>query len=251
MSGGGQKVPGRLTGLHALVSGGTMGIGEAIVRAFVAEGARVLTVARNAERGAALVRELSPALEFRVMDVTDDDAWQRLAADYVDDPFDVLVNNAGGLRHPKRLHELEPREWREEIEVNLTAPFLGLRHLLPPMLSRGRGSIINIASMSGLRAQPDAPAYQAAKAGLRWLTKNAAMTYAAAGIRVNTINPGVIVTPSEANVPSERLRWFQDRIPMGRLGKPSDVAWAAVYLASDESAYVTGLDLQVDGGYEI
>jgi 3alpha(or 20beta)-hydroxysteroid dehydrogenase len=228
-----------------------MGIGEAIVRLFAAEGARVLTVARHAELGEALARELAPPVSFRVLDVTDDAGWAALAADFANDPFDVLVNNAGGLHFAKKLLDCEPAEWRMELEVNLTAPYLAMRHLLPPMLERGAGSIINVASMSGLRAQPDAPAYQASKAGLRWLTKNTALSYATRGIRVNTINPGVIVTPLQTSQPTSRERWFYERIPMDRRGTPLEVAWAAVYLASDESSYVTGIDLQVDGGYEI
>ena len=198
---------GRLAGKHALVTGGTMGIGEAIVRLFAAEGARVLTVARHAELGVALARELAPAVSFRVLDVTDDSGWSAVAADFSDDPFDVLVNNAGGLHFAKKLLDCEPAEWRLELEVNLTAPFLAMRHLLPAMLKRGSGSIINIASMSGLRAQPDAPAYQASKAGLRWLTKNAALSYATAGVRINTINPGVIATPLQQSQPTGRERW--------------------------------------------
>ena len=242
---------GRLADKHALVTGGTQGIGEGIVRAFVAEGARVVTVARNADRGNALERDIGPALAFRAMDITDDAAWQAFAADYDRDPFDVLVNNAGGLQVPKPLIELDPAEWRLDLEINLTGPFLAIRYLLPSMRRRRTGSIINIGSMSGIRAQRDATAYQAAKAGLRWLTKNVAITYAADGIRVNSINPGVIATDAEMGMPSERERSFLDLVPMGRRGTPADVAWAAVYLASDESSYVTGIDLQVDGGYEI
>jgi 3alpha(or 20beta)-hydroxysteroid dehydrogenase len=241
----------RLTGKHALVTGGTMGIGEAIVRTFAAEGARVLTLARRPGNGPALETELAPAVRFRQMDITQEDAWEQLVADHADDPFDVLVNNAGGLRFAKPLLDLSPAEWRAELETNLTGPFLGMRYLLPPMLARGAGVIVNVASMSGLRAQPDAPAYQAAKAGLRWLTKNAAMAYASHGIRVNTINPGFIATPAQSGQLTDREEWFFDRIPMGRRGAPADVAWAAVYLASDEASYVTGIDLQVDGGYEI
>jgi NAD(P)-dependent dehydrogenase (short-subunit alcohol dehydrogenase family) len=242
---------GRLEGKRALVTGGTHGIGEAIVRAFVSEGAQVLTVARGAERGEAIERELAPAATFRRLDVTDEHAWRSLVADHLAEGYDVLVNNAGGLRHPRPLVELEPAEWRHEIELNLTAPFLAMRYVIPGMLARGRGSVINIGSMSGLRAQPDATAYQAAKAGLRLLTRNAALTYAARGVRVNAINPGFIVT-RPADMPlSSRERWFHDRIPMAHRGDPMDIAWAAVYLASDESRYVTGIDLQVDGGYEI
>jgi NAD(P)-dependent dehydrogenase (short-subunit alcohol dehydrogenase family) len=242
---------GRLKGKHALVTGGTMGIGEAIVRLFAAEGARVLTVARHDDLGSALARELAPAVTFRVLDVTDDPGWASLAAEFAHDPFDVLVNNAGGLHFAKKLLDCELSEWRLELEVNLTGPFLAMRYLLPPMLKLGHGSIINVASMSGLRAQPDAPAYQAAKAGLRWLTKNAALSYAATGVRINTVNPGVIATPLQNSQPTGREQWFYGRIPMDRRGTAAEVAWAALFLASDESSYVTGIDLQVDGGYEI
>jgi len=242
---------GRLAGKHALVTGGTKGIGEGIVREFVAQGARVVTIARHPERAIDLAQELAPALTVRALDITDERAWATLIAYYDSDPFDVLVNNAGGLRFAKALADLSPKEWRSEVEVNLTGPFLAMHYVLPSMIRRGSGSIINIGSMSGVRAQPDAAGYQASKAGLRWLTKNAAITYARTGVRINTINPGVIATEKPVGEPSARERLFLARVPYGRRGLPSDIAWAAVYLASDESTYVTGIDLQVDGGYEI
>jgi 3alpha(or 20beta)-hydroxysteroid dehydrogenase len=240
---------GRLAGKHTLITGGTRGIGEGIVRLFVDEDARVVFTGRDVARGEALAEEL--AVSFRVLELTDQDGWQQLADEYADDPFDVLVNNAGGLIYAKPLLELTIDEWHREVEVNLTGPFLGMHTFLPVMVARGKGSIINIGSISGVRAQQDAPAYQAAKAGLRWLTKNAAMTYAASGVRINTINPGWIVPSSEETLMTERNQWFFDRIPMQRVGRPYEVATAVVFLASDESSYVTGVDIDIDGGYDL
>jgi NAD(P)-dependent dehydrogenase (short-subunit alcohol dehydrogenase family) len=245
------EAQGRLAGKHALVTGGTSGIGRAIVQAFAEEQARVLVVARHAAKGDTLIEELGPAVSFRPLDVTDDDGWRALVEAYAEDPFDVLVSNAGGLLHAKPLADLDLDGWREELEVNLTAHFLGIRRLLPGMLDRGRGSIIVIGSMSGLRGQPDATAYQVAKAGLRMLTKSATVAYASRGVRFNTINPGFIDTTGSAGRLTPREQWFFDRIPMARLGSTRDIAAAAVYLASDGSTYVSGVDLQVDGGYEV
>lgn len=242
---------GRLDGKHAIVTGGSLGIGEAIARMFVAEGARVLVAARNVERGKAVVRSLGPAAHWERLDVTDAIGWRTLAERLDSDPIDVLVNNAGELLYPKELHEVEPDEWSREIDTNLTSAFLGMRYFIPMMLAYRGGSIINIGSISGLRGQNDAPAYQAAKGGLRLLTINAAYTYASRGIRVNTINPGGVATPKVAGEPWERTLSFIERTPMKRLAQPVEVAFVAVFLASDEASFVTGSDYDVDGGYMI
>jgi NAD(P)-dependent dehydrogenase (short-subunit alcohol dehydrogenase family) len=240
---------GRLEGKHCLVTGGSKGIGAAISRRFVAEGGRVILASRGADAGRALADELGPGATWVELDVTDADRWASLAASLDDDPVDVLVNNAGELLNPVRLHELEPEAFRHEIDLNLTGAFLGMRYLLPSMLARGGGSIINIGSISGVRAQDDAPAYQAAKGGLRLLTRNAAFTYAREGIRVNTVNPGAIITPKTETDDLGRLPAFLARTPMGRRGLADEVAAVVLFLASDESSYVTGSDYDVDGGY--
>jgi 3alpha(or 20beta)-hydroxysteroid dehydrogenase len=242
-------MPGRLAHKHALVTGAARGIGEAIARAFVDEGARVTLVDLLVDEGEEVRRGLGEQATFRPLDVTSPNAWSDLVAGSAGDPFDVLVNNAGGLRHPAALHELQVDEWEDDLGRNLTSVFLGMRAVLPSMLGRGRGSIVNMSSISGVVGQADAPAYQAAKAGVRLLTKNAAITYARDGIRVNAICPGAIATHAVSLEDPERIRPFIERTPLGRQGLPHDVASAAVYLASDEAAFVTGTELFVDGGF--
>jgi 3alpha(or 20beta)-hydroxysteroid dehydrogenase len=241
----------RLDGKHAIVTGAARGIGAAIARAFVAEGARVLLVDVLADRGHETAESLGGSARFRRMDVTSEAEWATLAAELAGDAPHVLVNNAGGLRHPEALHELSLAAWRDELDRNLTSVFLGMRALIPLMLGAGSGSIVNISSISGVVGQADAAAYQAAKAAIRILSRNGAITYARSGIRVNTICPGAIATEAVALEPPERVAPFVERTPLGRQGVPEDVAAAAVYLASDDSAFVTGAEIFVDGGYTV
>jgi NAD(P)-dependent dehydrogenase (short-subunit alcohol dehydrogenase family) len=161
----------------------------------------------------------------------------------------VLVNNAGGLLSSAILHEHAIDTWRETLDLNLTSVFLGMRAVIPAMLSRGEGSIVNVGSVSGVVGQSDAPAYQAAKAGVHLLTRNAAITYAAMGIRVNSVSPSVILTDAVAADDDVRTEAFLARVPAGRAGSPREVAAAVLYLVSDDAQYTTGVNLPVDGGY--
>jgi 3alpha(or 20beta)-hydroxysteroid dehydrogenase len=241
-------MPGRLAGRQAVVTGAARGIGAAIAAAFVAEGASVVVADQLVAEGEATVAALGGAARLVAGDLTEPPTWERILA-ACGPRLDVLVNNAGGLRHPQPLHELELDDWRDELDRNLTSVFLGMRAAIPAMLRGGGGSIVNMSSISGAIGQDDAPAYQAAKAGIRLLTKNAAVTYGAQGIRVNAICPGAIDTQAVRGEDPARLGPFLARTPLGRQGLPDDVARAAVYLASDESAFVTGIDLFIDGGY--
>lgn len=239
----------RLEGKRALVTGGARGIGEAIVRRFVAEGARVVIADVRDEEGWALAQELGPAATYLRLDVTDDAAWRSLGEEAEAQPFQVLVNNAGAVRSFAPLHEVEPELFREIVELNLTSVFLSMRFVVPSMVAAGGGSVINLSSISGVVGHDVAPGYQSAKGGVRVLTKNGAITYASSGIRVNSIHPGIITTPMVAEQPAWATEAFVGNTPMGRPGTPEDVAHAAVYLASDESTFVTGAEMYIDGGF--
>jgi NAD(P)-dependent dehydrogenase (short-subunit alcohol dehydrogenase family) len=238
---------GRLKGKHAIVTGGARGIGKAIVSAFVEQGAEVIFCDLAKDQGRELQRQLGSMAVFVLLDVRDPVQWDHLCQSLRGKPLDVLVNNAGGRLSSRELHEVELEEWAQEIQLNLTSVFLGMRSVIPIMLSQGWGSIINISSISGVVGQFDAPGYQAAKAGVRLLSRNAAVTYAKRGIRVNTIVPGGIKT--KAGSGQTREEYFLNATPMGRYGTPNDIASAAVFLAADESAFVTGSDIVVDGGF--
>jgi NAD(P)-dependent dehydrogenase (short-subunit alcohol dehydrogenase family) len=237
----------RLAGRRAVVTGGARGIGRAIAQRLFRDGAEVIVAdvdERNGEATAATI-----GATFRRLDVTSETDWTALAGDLEADGVAILVNNAGGLLSTAPLVEHPVDVFRATLELNVTSTFLGMRALIPLMQAAGRGTIVNVCSFSGLVGQPDAPAYQAAKAGVWLLTRNAALTYARDGVRVNAVSPSVIETPALTDVDDDRTAAFLARIPLQRAGTPEEVAAAVAYLVGEDATFVTGANLAVDGGY--
>ena len=248
---------GRMDGKVALISGGARGMGASEARMFAAEGASVVIgdiLDEEGEATAADVRSAGGQCLYRRLDVTSEADWNDVVELAVNQygKLNVLVNNAGIGSNPFQIHEEPVELWDRTIDVNLKGVFLGTRAAIPAMKDGGGGSIINISSQLGIVAVPyNGAAYQTAKGGVRILTKAAALQYASDGIRVNSVHPGPIATEmtrAGRNDP-ERLEMMLARIPMGRYGEPEEVAHAVVYLASDESAFVTGSEVVVDGGW--
>jgi NAD(P)-dependent dehydrogenase (short-subunit alcohol dehydrogenase family) len=242
----------RLSGKHAFVTGGASGLGEAIVRRFVAEGAVVVIADINASGGNALASELGEAARYVMLDVSDEAAWHSALASC--ERIDILVNNAGITTHGS-IEDVTLADFRHEFDVDVVGVFLGCKLVLPLMRENG-GSIINMSSMCGVRAQADLVAYNAAKAAVTHLTKSVALHYAKQGygIRCNSVHPGAIHTPILEKVMAQVADgqalydgWVSGH-PIGRLGTPEEVAAIAVYLASDEAAFTTGGEFRVDGG---
>jgi NAD(P)-dependent dehydrogenase (short-subunit alcohol dehydrogenase family) len=234
----------RLKGKTALVTGAGRGIGRAIAEAFAREGARVLATGRGA------TSEFADSIEWHQLEVSSEDDWRRVVAhaEEVAGGVDVLVNNAGIITYDLP-HEVTLEDWNRVVAVNQTGAWLGMREVIPSMIARGSGSIVNVSSIWGNAAVAGAHAYHATKGAIRQMSKSAAITYAKDGIRVNSLHPGFIITPlTEAQDPTIN-DYVVGQTPMGRAGQPEEIAQGAIFLASDESSFMTGSELVIDGGY--
>jgi meso-butanediol dehydrogenase / (S,S)-butanediol dehydrogenase / diacetyl reductase len=248
----------RLSGKSAIITGGGTGIGRACALMFAQEGAKVTIAARRREKLDAVASEIAQAGGEALAvecDVTDEASVAR-AVQMAEERFgkiNVVVNNAGQV-HVGSVEETAVEQWRAILDANLTGTFLVSRAALAPLRRAGGGSIVNVGSYLGLVALPQRAAYCSAKGGVTLLTKAMALDHARDGIRVNCICPAIVETEmalsgiARASDPAAYRRARESQLPLGRIGKPEDIANLAVFLASDESSWMTGVAIPIDGG---
>jgi NAD(P)-dependent dehydrogenase (short-subunit alcohol dehydrogenase family) len=251
---------GRIENKVAVVTGGARGIGHAICLLFAREGAAVAVTDVIDDEGrqvANQIRKAGGTAEFWHLDTSQEDEVQRVFSEISErlGAIQVLVNNAGISGPNKPTHEIDGEGWDRVIAVNVKGVFLCTKHAVPQM-QQGGGSIINLSSIYGIIGAPDLPPYHASKGAVRLMTKTDALLYAREGIRVNSIHPGYIWTPLVAELAESSgegvdnfRRQLDAKHPIGHVGQPDDIAYGALYLASDESKFVTGSELVIDGGY--
>jgi len=243
----------RLQGKVALVTGGGSGIGAEISRSLAREGAKVAVADvadQNGERTANEIKQAGGDALFLHLDVTQEEQWKKAiaAVEQHYGKLNVLVNNAG-ISVRKLVENAELEDWHRIMEVNATGTWLGIKHAIPAMRRAGGGSIINMSSAHAIVGDVGHPAYFASKAGVRLLAKATAIQHAKDNIRCNSIHPGFVETPMTAAFHASGARQHREaKTPLGRLATPEDIAPGAVFLASDESRYMTGAELVIDGG---
>ena len=246
---------GRLDNKTAVITGGTSGIGEATAKLFAREGANIAIVGRSEEKGDAIVKDINSfggKAIFVKCDVSKEEDAKNMVDSVIKEfgQIDILFNNAGIVEFGA-VHELEEESWDKILDINLKGVYLCSKYAVRHMQKLKKGSIINTASIAGIVGYPESAAYCASKGGVHNLTKNMALDYAPDGIRVNDICPGVIETPMTVGAlgGKEGVSKQAENHPLRRVGTPEDIAYAALFLASDESSFVTGTSIVVDGGF--
>ena len=251
---------GRLESKRAIVTGAAMGLGKAIAQMFAREGALVICVDINGQPNEQTVKAIQAegGQAFSLVgDVSDAAEVERIGrdADKIFSRIDLLVNNVGVIPSRETVLNTSEEDWDKSMRVNVKSVFLMSRMIIPRMLKNGGGSVINLSSITGLVGLPVRPAYSASKGAIASLTRQMAVDFGPQNIRVNAINPSFVITDINRamfdQMKAEKKPWEKmiEQHPLRRLGEPEDVAHAAVYLASDESRWVTGICLPVDGGY--
>lgn len=244
-----------------IVTGGSFGIGKSACEILAKEGGKVIITDIQDEDGSKVADEIKDAgnsAEYMHLDVSDEDEVKKVFSEIKDKygSIDVLVNNAGIAGPDKPTHELSREEWDKVMAVNVNGVFYCTKYGVQAMKESGGGSIINLSSIYGIISSKDIPPYHASKGAVRLMTKTDALFYAPDNIRVNSVHPGFIWTPlvedlaKRSGIGVEEFRKKLDkRHPIGHVGEPEDIAWGILYLASDESKFVTGSELVIDGGY--
>ena len=236
----------------AIITGASQGIGRTMAIVFGESGANVICVARSEDK----IKELSSEIENKggqaipiKCDIGDGDAFSNTIKSVVDQfgKLDILINNAG-ITRDALLMRMNESQWDEVIQTNLKGAFFGMKAAIRPMMKNKFGRIINVTSIVGLTGNPGQANYAASKAGLIGMTQSIAKEVGSRGITVNCIAPGWIDTEMTEELPENSKRDLLDRIPIGKIGKPENIAYTAVFLASDEASYITGQTITVDGG---
>lgn len=243
---------GRLEGKVAIVTGGAQGMGAATARLFAAEGARVVIGDVIEDKGRAVAAELGDGARFQKLDVRSEEDWAATVATATQafGAVDILVNNAA-IVHFTAIEALKADEAERVLAINVLGTMLGAKHVAPVMTKAGRGVIINISSVDGLRGCNGLVVYTASKWAVRGLTKSLAMELGPRGIRVCSVHPGGVNTQmgNPAGLTGDDLKRGYERVPLQRIGEPEEIARASLFVASDEASYISGAEIAVDGGW--
>jgi 3alpha(or 20beta)-hydroxysteroid dehydrogenase len=243
-------LPGRLAGKVAIITGGARGMGAAHARKFILEGAKVIITDILEKEGLALAKELGENVKFIKHDVTKQLDWQQVVstAETTFGPVNILVNNAG-ISLTKMIGKTSEDEYKKVVGINQVSVFLGMKEVFSSMRKAKGGSIVNISSLAGLVGYPGSMAYVASKFAVTGMTKVAALEYGEYGIRVNSVHPGLIITPMTGGKDfAETASSVTQTIPLKRAAQPEEVTNLVLFLASDEASYSTGAEFIIDGG---
>lgn len=248
---------GRVEGKVAIITGAAMGMGLATAQLFAREGAKVAVTdidQKNGQQAADQIVADGGIAHFWKLDVSSEENVKKVFAEVADKwgTIDILINNAGVTGVDKPTHELTEEEWDFVFNVDVKGVFFSTKHAVPYMKKNGKGSIVNFSSIYGLVGSHELTAYHAAKGAVTLMTKKDAITYGPDKIRVNSVHPGTILTPLVQKLADNTPGYKEKQIakhPIGYLGNPEDVAYAVLFLASDEARFVTGAQLAIDGGY--